>query len=383
MLAYCKRCVMPDTKPDLHIDSEGVCNACRSYEKRTEVNWDVRHAELMQLLKKYRRSNGGNWDCIVPVSGGKDSTYQVVRVLQLGLNPLCITSTTCDLSILGRKNIENLKHLGVDCVEISPNPLIRAKLNRIGLKQVGDISWPEHVGIFTIPVRAAVQFNVPLLVWGENSQNEYGGPAAAAENNILNRRWLEEFGGMLGMRVTDLIGMEGIEAKDLIYYTYPNDEDLMRVGVTGLFLGHYIPWDGLSNALIAEANGFHTYDKVVEGSMVNYENLDNHQTGIHDYFKFLKFGFGRATDLACMHIRRGRLTRQDGLEIVKKLDGTFPWEYLGKPLAEILRPLDISLEEFIRLCDKFTNKKIFRRDESGALIKDRNGNLTKLNYDNL
>ena len=383
MLTYCKRCVMPDTKPDLHLDEQGVCNACRSYEKRTEVDWDARHTELLKLLEKYRRRDGGNWDCIVPVSGGKDSTYQVVRMLQLGLNPLCITSTTCDLSDIGRKNIENLKHLGVDYVEISPNPLIRAKLNRIGLKQVGDISWPEHVGIFTIPVRAAVQFNVPLLVWGENSQNEYGGPAAAAGNNTLNRQWLEEFGGMLGMRITDLIGMEGIEAKDLISYTYPSDEDLVRVGVTGLFLGHYIPWDGLSNALIAQANGFHTYDKVVEGSMVNYENLDNHQTGIHDYFKFLKFGFGRATDLACMHIRRGRLTRQDGLEAVKRLDGIFPWEYLGKSLKDILRPLDISENEFIRLCDKFTNKKIFKRDASGALLKDRDGNLTKLNYDNL
>lgn len=383
MLTYCKLCVMPDIKPDLHLDEQGVCNACRSYENRAEVDWDARHTELLQLLEKYRRREGGNWDCIVPVSGGKDSTYQVVRMLQLGLNPLCITSTTCDLSNIGRKNIENLKHLGVDYVEISPNPLIRAKLNRIGLKQVGDISWPEHVGIFTIPVRAAVQFNVPLLVWGENSQNEYGGPAAAAGNNTLNRRWLEEFGGMLGMRITDLIGMEGIEAKDLISYTYPSDENLVRVGVTGLFLGHYIPWDGLSNALIAQANGFHAYDKVVEGSMVNYENLDNHQTGIHDYFKFLKFGFGRATDLACMHIRRGRLTRQDGLEAVKKMDGIFPWEYLGKSLKDILRPLDISENEFIGLCDKFTNKKIFRRDASGSLLKDRNGNLTKINYDNL
>jgi N-acetyl sugar amidotransferase len=383
MLTYCKRCVMPDTKPDLHLGEEGVCNACLSYEKRKEIDWDARHAELLQVLEKYRKPGGSNWDCIVPVSGGKDSTYQVVRMLQLGLNPLCVTSTTCDLSPLGRKNIENLKHLGVDYVEISPNPLIRAKLNSIGLKQVGDISWPEHVGIFTIPVRAAVQFNVPLLVWGENSQNEYGGPAAAAENNVLNRRWLEEFGGLLGMRVTDLIGMEGIEAKHLISYTYPSDEELARVGVTGLFLGHYVPWDGLSNTLIAQANGFHTYDKVVEGSMVSYENLDNHQTGIHDYFKFLKFGFGRATDLACMHIRRRRLTRQDGLEAVMRLDGTFPWEYLGKPLEEILRPLDITVDEFINLCDKFTNKKIFKRDSSGALIKDRDGNLTKINYDNV
>ena len=374
---------MPDTKPDLHIDEEGICNACRSYEKRKEVDWDIRLNELQQVLEKYRNPADNNWDCIVPVSGGKDSTYQVVRMLQLGLNPLCVTSTSCDLSPLGRQNIENLKHLGVDYVEMSPNPLIRAKLNRIGLKQVGDISWPEHVGIFTIPVRAAVQFNVPLLVWGENSQNEYGGPAAAAENNILNRRWLEEFGGLLGMRVTDLIGVEGIEAKHLIPYTYPRDDELARVGVTGLFLGHYIPWDGLSNALIAQAHGFHAYNKVVEGSMVSYENLDNHQTGIHDYFKYLKFGFGRATDLACMHIRRGRLTRQDGLEVVKRLDGLFPSEYLGKPLNEILRPLDITVDEFIKICDKFTNKKIFKRDQAGNLIKDRDGNLTKINYDNL
>lgn len=383
MLTYCKSCVMPDTKPDLHLDEQGICNACRSFEKRKEVDWDVRYQELLKLLDKYRQKNGANWDCIVPVSGGKDSTYQVVRMLQLGLNPLCVTSTTCDLSPLGRANIENLKYLGVDYIEVSPNPLVRAKLNRVGLAQVGDISWPEHVGIFTIPVRAAVQFNVPLIVWGENSQNEYGGPAAASENNVLTRRWLEEFGGMLGMRVSDLIGQEGIEAKHLIPYTYPTDEELQRVGVTGLFLGHYIPWDGLSNTLIAQANGFQSYHKVVEGSMVNYENLDNHHTGIHDYFKFLKFGFGRATDLACLHIRRGRLTRQDGIDAVKRLDGLFPWEYLGKSLKDILQPLDMSVDEFIRLCDQFTNKKIFKRDVSGSLVKDRHGNLTKINYDNL
>jgi len=382
MLKYCKRCVMPDTKPDLLLDEEGVCSACRSYEQRKEVDWTARYKELLEVLDKYRNRAGHNWDCIVPVSGGKDSTYQVVRMLQLGLNPLCITSTTCDLSELGRKNIENLKRLGVDFIEVSPNPLIRAKLNRIGLKQVGDISWPEHVGIFTIPVRAAVQFSVPLIVWGENSQNEYGGPASASANNTLTRRWLEEFGGLLGMRVSDLIDIEGIEAKHLIHYTYPSDEELSRVGVTGLFLGHYIPWDGLSNTLIAQANGFRTYEKVVEGSMVNYENLDNHQTGIHDYFKFLKFVFGRATDLACLHIRRGRLTRQDGMEAVKRLDGRFPWEYLGKSLESILQPLDLTVDEFIRICDKFTNKKIFKRDVSGALIKDSKGNLTKINDDN-
>ncbi len=383
MLKYCTRCVMPDTKPDLHLDGAGVCNACRSFERRVEVDWGARKKELLQVIEKYRRQDGSNWDCIVPVSGGKDSTSQVVRMLQLGINPLCVTATTCDLSAIGRRNIENIKHLGVDYIEISPNPLVRAKLNRIGLTQVGDISWPEHVGIFTIPVRAAVQFNVPLIMWGENSQNEYGGPAAAAENNVLNRRWLEEFGGLLGLRVSDLIGMDGIEAKHLIPYTYPTDEELARVSATGLFLGYYLPWDGLSNALIAQAHGFTTYHRTVEGSMVSYENLDNHQTGIHDYFKFLKFGFGRATDLSCLHVRRGRLTREDTLDIVRRLDGQFPWEYLGKKLEDILDPLDMTVDEFIRVCDKFTNKKIFKRDDAGNLIKDRHGNLTKINYDNL
>ena len=117
--------------------------------------------------------------------------------------------------------------------------------------------------------------------------------------------------------------------------------------------------------------------------MVNYENLDNHQHGIHDYFKFLKFGFARATDIACLHVRRGRITRQDALQIVRLRDGVFPWSYLGKPLESILAGIDMSVEEFIRVCDRFTNKKIFKRDGFGALIKDRKGNLEKVNYDNL
>jgi hypothetical protein len=223
---------------------------------------------------------------------------------------------------------------------------------------------------------------VPLIIWGENSQNEYGGPAAAASNNVLNRRWLEEFGGLLGLRVSDLVGMDGLEQRQLIPYTYPSDEELARVGVTGLFLGHYLPWDGLANALISQANGFTSYDKSVEGSMVNYENLDNNQHGIHDYFKFLKFGFGRATDLACMHVRRGRITRADALDIVRRLDGVYPHVYLGKKLEDILAPLEMSLAEFNSVCDQFTNKRIFKRDGAGQLLRDRFGNLTKLNYDN-
>jgi hypothetical protein len=162
-------------------------------------------------------------------------------MLELGMNPLCVTATTDHLSEIGRRNIENLKRLGVDYIEVSVNPVIRRRINRFALRTVGDISWPEHVTIFTIPVRIAVQMGIPLIVWGENSQNEYGGPASASENNVLTRRWLEEFGGLLGLRVTDLIGQEGIQPHHLIQYTYPSDEELARVGVTGIFLGYYLP----------------------------------------------------------------------------------------------------------------------------------------------
>jgi N-acetyl sugar amidotransferase len=382
MLTYCVRCVMPSTKPDLRLDSEGVCNACRAFESRSEIDWDSRRDKLLSILQEHRRGDG-SWDCIVPVSGGKDSTYQVIRVLQLGLRPLCVTSSTCDLSPIGRRNIENLKQLGVDHVEFSPNPIIRAKLNKIGLTEVGDIAWPEHVGIFTIPVRMAVQFRIPLIVWGENSQDEYGGPEDASARPTLTRRWLEEFGGLLGLRVSDLSATYGIDQYHLKPYTYPSEEELKDVGVRGLFLGHYLPWDGLSNVLIAQAYGFASFETAVEGSMVSYENLDNHQHGIHDYFKFLKFGFSRATDIASLHIRRGRLSRTDALSIVRQRDGKFPWSYLGKPLSDILAPLEMSVDEFVKVCDLFTNKKIFRRDAAGGLVKDSHGNLEKVNYDNI
>lgn len=371
---------MPDTKPDLKFDDSGICSACRSFERRNLIDWKLRNVELLSILERYRSKKDDRWDCIIPVSGGKDSHFQVLKMLEYDMNPLCVTATTCDLSDIGRKNIENIKNLGVDYLEFSPNKKIRRSLNKIGLCQVGDISWPEHVSIFTIPIQVAVYYTTPLIIWGENSQNEYGGPAAASENNILNRRWLEEFGGMLGLRVSDLIGLDGIRKKDLLPYIYPPDSELERVKVTGLFLGYYLPWDGYSNALIAQAHGFSTLTKPVEGSCVNYENLDNYQTGIHDYFKFLKFGFSRASDIASLHIRRGRLSREDACKIVRLHDGKFPWSYLSKPIEDILKPLGIEIEEFIKICDKFTNKKIFLTDSQGNLKKDEHGNLIKIHY---
>jgi len=378
MIRFCKRCLYPETKPDLWFDERGVCSACIGFEKRGAVDWAYRREQFVELTNRHRAKGGSNYDCIVPVSGGKDSTYQVVRLLQHGLNPLCVTATTDSLSDIGRRNLQNIAKLGVDHIEVTMNPVVRRRLNRLALTEIGDISWPEHVAIFTVPVRMAVQLRVSLLVWGENSQNEYGGPEAAQDKNVLDRRWLEEFGGLLGLRVTDAVGIDGIERKHLVQYFYPSDEELKAVGATGLFLGHYFPWDGYQNVLIAQAHGFEVSPTVVEGSLANYENLDNYQTGIHDYFKYLKFGFGRATDIANNHIRRGRLTREDAIALVKRRDGKFPWTYLGRPIAEILSEINMTLDAFLVVCDRFTNKRLFMADNRGKPVRDQDGNLIPL-----
>ena len=372
---------MPTTKPDLEFDSNQVCSGCINFENRKNIDWDKREKEFMKIIQKFK-NNGSNWDCIIPVSGGKDSTYQVIKALSYGLNPLCVTGTTCDQSDLGYRNLQNIRELGVDHLQVSFNPKIRRIINKTALKLVGDISWPEHIAIFTVPIRVAVQYNVPLIVWGENSQNEYGGPLEKSNNKFLDRSWLEEFGGLLGLRVSDLVGVEGIKKKDLLNYTYPDFKEIQKTNIQSIFLGHFFKWDGLTNAIISQAYGFESFPNNVENSMANYENLDNHQTGIHDYFKYLKFGFGRTTDIVCNHIRRGRITRKEGFEIIKKLDGKFPWIYLGKRIEEILKPLDISLPDFIKICDKFTNKNIFKKNNRNELLKDKDGNLSLItNYE--
>ncbi len=380
MIHYCNNCIIPSTRPDIEINLDGICNACIAYENRKNIDWKKRKSELIQIAKKFKTND--YWDCVVPVSGGKDSTYQTIKVLELGLKPLCVLSSTCQLSSLGRRNIENLKKLGVDLIEFSPNPTVRKKLNYIGLTVVGDIAWPEHVGIFTIPVSVAIKYQIPLIVWGENSQNEYGGPKEAQQKNILDRRWLEEFGGLIGLRVSDLSDIYGFRKKDLVPYFYPKAEILEKNKITGIFLGHYLQWNPIENASVAKDNGFKFYDQKVEGSFFEYENLDNLQHGIHDYFKFLKFGFARATDQLCISVRRGLIKRSKAIQIAKEIDGKFPWNYLGVKLETVLKHIGMSFEEFESTADQFTNYKLFKTDKDGKLLKDNMKNLTKVNYDN-
>ena len=374
-MKFCKNCLYPDTKQDLWFDSQGVCAACLAHENRSDIDWKEREKEFSKIIKKYKTKD--YYDCVVPVSGGKDSTYQAIKLSNLGLKPLCVCAETCSFTEIGQRNLDNLKNNGFDVITISTSKEVRSKLNKAGLEIVGDISWPEHVSIFTVPVTAAVNYNIPLIVWGENPQNEYGGPATNQKNNVLDRNWLEEFGGLIGLRVDDMVGHDGLTKKDLSMFYYPTDKDLKRVGVTGLFLGYYFPWEGYNNKLIAQSYGFESYGKVVEGHYVDYENLDNYQAGLHEYFMYLKFGYGRATAQASIDIRRGRVTREIAAKAVKELEGKYPHTFLGRELKSILNEIGLSINDFEKYCDQFTNYSIFETNSDGSLKQDNYGNLIR------
>ena len=381
-MRYCKRCLFPETKPDLSIDDEGVCDACRSAELKAEtIDWDARREELREVLERYKSADGSNYDCVVPVSGGKDSTFQVMQILELGYTPLAVTWSACSYTDVGRQNIESMQQLGVDHIQFTPNPKVYRAMFAEAFRRVGDGCWPCHVGIFSYPVRVAVNYRVPLLVYGENPQMEYGGPAANASKNVIDRRWLEEFGGLLGNRIEDMLGVNGIGERDLIPYRYPTDEELEDVGVTGIFLGHYVKWDAREQLTTVLRSGFRVNDSVAdvgnqphqEGTYTNYENLDGKFVGVHDYLKFLKFGFGRATDHASIDIRNERIDRDEAIELVMRYEGKVPRRYL----EEYLDFVGMTEEEFYETLDAFTNKAIFVTDDEGRIVRDANGDVIR------
>ncbi len=376
-MRYCKRCLYPDTKPGLGFQ-DGVCDACRNVGFKDKIDWDKRKKELKETLEKYRSKDGSRYDCIIPVSGGKDSHYQTYVIKEeFGLNPLLVNFHPHDFTETGRKNLENLKKLGVDCIEFSANPVIYNKISRFGLLELGDFEWPEHIGIFTIPVQVAVAYKIPLLVWGENSQMEYGG--ADADRVFLDKEWNEKHGGYFRDKVKpEDMTKYGIDKRDLKPYLYPSDEEIAKIGVTGIFLGHFIKWDIFKQLEFVEKLGFSRFPEHREGTYDNWENLDTEYTVFHDYFKFLKYGFGRATDHTSIEIRYGRMTRQEGLKLVKQYEGKIP----RKRLKEFLQDAELTWDEFLKVCEKFTNKSLFKTDSNGNLIRDKNGDIEKIAYDN-
>jgi N-acetyl sugar amidotransferase len=348
----CTRCVMVDTRPDTAF-VDGVCSACLAYEKRKDIDWDARKQELLNLLERH------NGRCIVPSSGGKDSHYQVLTLLELGAKERVVTATTCHLTSIGRANIDNLARYA-STIEVTPNMTVRRKLNKIGLETVGDISWPEHASIFTVPFRMAGALDIPLIFYGESPQNQYGGPPGSETARQMTGRWVSEFGGFLGLRATDLIGEQGLTKDDMEHYRLPKPEVMDQV--EAYFLGQFIPWDSHRNADIAKKAGMRIGLLPTPANVWDGENLDNAQTGLHDHMMYRKYGYGRGCAQASVDIRSGLITRAQALTWVREHDGLVPYTYAGVTIEAVLKRIAMTMEELDKVLDRFTNRAVFDRE---------------------
>ena len=355
----CTVCVMPDTRPDTPF-IDGVCAACVNHAARPEIDWDARKSDLMALLDRH------DGRCVVPSSGGKDSTYQVMTLLSLGADVTVVTATTCHLTPVGRLNIDNLARYA-RTIEVTPNMTVRAKLNRIGLETVGDISWPEHVSIFTTPFKVAARMNASLMFYGENPQNQYGGPQGSEQAKTMTRRWVSEFGGFLGLRPGDLVGTDGLTARDMADYTL---DGVDTSGIEAHFLGQYLPWDSHRNAEVALKAGMKQPGPPSVANWWPHENWDNAQTGVHDFFMFRKFGYGRGCAQISVDVRNGLVSRDEALRWVRNHEGSPPYSYAGVLMPEILDRLGIDDGRFWTIAQRFTSSELFDGSGPVAMLRE-------------
>lgn len=357
MITYCKRCLFPDTKPDLYFDDDGVCDSCNSSDRihgvLNSIDWESRKVQFEEMLQSYRKVD--KYDCVVPVSGGKDSTWQVYAMKELyGMKPLAVTFDQFDQTDTGRWNLDVLRSIGVDHIHFTLNPLIVKKLVRKGFEVVGDPYWVNHVGMFTVPFTIAANFGIELVVYGENPQLEYGGPAESRDAMIMDHRWRQEFAGMRGFREDDMID-DDISSADIDALRYPADALVKERGVKGVFFGHFHKWDAHEHLKTCRNLGWRDLPSAPEGSWAKFENCDMRFIDIREHIKFLKYGYGRASDQLNIEIRNRRITREDALEIALDIDG----KCSEKSKSDFADYIGTSLKHVNRTIDGFVNTSIF------------------------
>ncbi len=363
MLKYCKRCVTPDSRPHIEFNENGICSACIASEKKmASIDWDARKKSLGEIFDKYRLNIPGKYDCIVPVSGGKDSTYQVHMVKnEYRMNPLCITFRTLARTPRGEENLQALRNIGVDHVDFSPNPVGINKLTKKAFNELGDCSLVDHLAIYSIIPNLAVKLGIPLIIWGENPLMEYGGSESDFEVARLNRDFLKKHDILKGRSWEDWVS-DNLSAFEIQSMIYPEDNELESIGYHPIFLGYYIPWDAKTNMEVAVRYGFKVREKGPVMGLYDYADLDCMNIVIHHYFKWLKFGFNRITDNASNEIRKGRMTREEAVRLVKERDGVKPpKEYI----AAFCRQINITEKSFWETAEKFRNKNIWKKDSNG------------------
>lgn len=359
-MKYCKKCVYPMISVNNLLDDEGICNACRMQEEFDELTpefWKHRENKFVELVDWAKSKSANNYDCIVPVSGGKDSYYQVDKVLEYGLKPLLVTYHGNNYLREGQRNLDRMREkLGADHIVFGPGVDTLIKLNRLCFRKMGDMNWHAHAGIKTYPMHIAAKFQIPLVVWGEITWS-ISGMFSPHDYVQYNKRTVFEH-DMRGYTVKDMLeNTEGLTEKDLVWLNMPSDEELSKTPTKGIYIGNFFKWDPNVHAHDMKTKyGFEFASHPFERTYRTMSNLDDmHENGIHDYLKFIKFGYGRATDHASKDIRSGYMSREEGIEKVRKHDHVKSM----RDLSRWLEYVNMTEEEFDRTCDTFRDPRVW------------------------
>ena len=368
---YCARCVYPEIAVNTLFDEEGVCGACRVQEEFDQLSddfWVRRREKFEEIVEGARSPDGSRYDCVIAVSGGKDSYWQTHVVKNIyGLNPLLVTYHGNNYLPEGQRNLDRMRD-AFDCDQLVVGPGVETlrKLNRLCFRKMGDMNWHAHCGIKTVPIQVAVRYEIPLIIWGEVTWSIAGMFSPDDYVEFSKRTRLEH--DMRGYDWDDMVGEEeGITEGDMLWARYPSDEDIDRVGVRGIYIGNFFNWDPNEHAeKMREEHGFEYAEQPFERTYRQMSNLDDmHENGIHDYMKFVKFGYGRASDHASKDIRTGYMSREEGIEMVRRYDHV-------KPRRDLERWLDyvgMSEDEFDEIADSFRDRRVWRREDD-EWVKD-------------
>ena len=374
-MRYCARCVYPENaKPTIIFDEEGVCSGCRAHEKLKKMEWKDKEDLFKNILEEYSkksRENGSPYDCIIPVSGGKDSLYQTYIIKKVyGYNPLLVSYNHGYNTKRGIRNLTNMvQQMGCDLVRYTTNPDSARKISRYMLKKVGDITWHYHAGITTFPLKAAVMYKTPLVIWGEHGFADLVGMYDQEDMIEFSKKCRQEH-SMRGFEPEDILNdpeNKDIKEVDLAPFYYPTDEEIEAVGVRGIYVANFIKWDARKQTrLMIDKFNFETALQR-ERTFHLYDKLDDiHANGTHDYLKYLKFGYGRATDDASNDIRHGRMTREEGIEMVSKFDPVRPSD-----LDIFLKFVGMSEKEFLDAIEHMRDPRIWEKNANGEwVVKD-------------
>lgn len=356
---YCTRCLYPSlSATPMEFDSDGVCMGCRvSDAKLAQDAQYYQHVgkSLKTLIDE--RSRGSQYDCIVSVSGGKDSYYQVHYVTKiLGLKALLVTYNGNNYTPVGWNNLWRMgKVFDCDHIVVSPAVSTLKKLNRLAFAAMGDMNWHAHVGIFTTAPKIAIEKGISLIFWGEHGYADLCGQFSVSDFPEMNYRERTEHAAR-GFDWPFFVGLEGLTEADMDPWKYPSDKELLNNGLRQIYLGHYIPWESNSHLqLVVNEYGFEVSDEPFERTYRTGSNLDDmHENGVHDYLKYIKFGYGRCTDHASKDIRAGVLTREEGIRRVNRMDPIKP-----KDIHRWLEYVDMSEKDFDRIADHFRDPRVW------------------------